>query len=129
MVKGRASRYHGAKFKTQGVLEGGENLTGTRHPSRQATEEERAEGTVSLDKQSGPKFVEAKMGQKEPVGPWEKCQQAGWLPSVPLVHHLAQEGRSYEEPCVLEGHDGRKYNPLRSSAVKGKVIQGTGFGG
>lgn len=28
----------------------GENLTGTRHPSRQAMEEEGAEGPVSLDK-------------------------------------------------------------------------------
>ena len=34
---------------SQDVLEGGENLTGTRHPSRQAMEEEGAEGTVSLD--------------------------------------------------------------------------------
>ena len=49
MVKRRAIRYHGAKSKTQDVLEGGENLTGTRHPSRQAMEEEGAEGTVSLD--------------------------------------------------------------------------------
>lgn len=63
------------------------------------------------------------------MGPWEKCQKAGWLPSVPLVHRLAQEGRSYEEPCVLKGLDGVKHNPLRSSAVKGKVIQGKGFGG
>ena len=43
--------------------------------------------------------------------------------------NLAQEGRSYEEPCVLKGLDGVKHNPLRSSAVKGKVIQGKGFGG
>lgn len=52
------------------------------------------------------------MGQEEPVGPWEKCQKAGCLPSVPLVHHLAQEGRSYEEPCFLKGLDGGKYNLL-----------------
>lgn len=50
LVKGRASRYHGAKSKPQDVPERGENLTGTRHPSRQAMEEEGAEGPVSLDK-------------------------------------------------------------------------------
>lgn len=55
--------------------------------------------------------------------------EAGCLPSVSLVHHhLAQEGRSYEESVVSwKGLDGGKYN-LLGSAMKGKVIQGKGFG-
>lgn len=68
-------------------------------------EEEGAEGTVNLDKQSGPKSAEAKTDQEEPMGPWEKCQKAGCLPSVPLACLLAQEGSRCKEPCVLESLD------------------------
>lgn len=81
----RASRDHGAKSKTQGVLESGEELTGTRHPSRQDTDEEGAGDTVSLDKQLGPKSAVTETGQEEPMGPQEQHQKAGCLPSVSLA--------------------------------------------
>lgn len=48
---GSASRDHGAKSKTLGVLERGEEPTRTRHPSRQDMDEEGAGDTLSLDKQ------------------------------------------------------------------------------
>lgn len=61
----RASRGHGAKSKTKGVLESGEEPTGTRDPSRQDTNKERAGDTESLDKQLGPKSAVAETGQEE----------------------------------------------------------------
>lgn len=76
-ASGRASRDHGAKSKTPGVLERGEEPTRTRHPSRQDMDEEGAGDTASLDKQLGPKSAVAKTGQEEPMGPQEQHQQAG----------------------------------------------------
>ena len=63
------------------------------------------------------------------MGLWEKCQEAGWLPSVPLVCLLAQEGRGCKGPRVLEGFDRNKHSLLRFPSVKGRKVQGKGVWG
>lgn len=82
----RVSRDHGAKSETQGVLENGEEPTGTRHPSRQDKDEEGAGDTVSLDKQQGPKSAVAETGQEERRSSCtRRHQEASCLPSGSLA--------------------------------------------